>query len=685
MQEVTDFVNKNEIVKQIPLFSDLNWIESWIILPKLAFFEYKKNEIIYSAGDPGDAFYLLLSGRLQVSKKLSQGGERTLDYLTRNKYFGIISLLTGEPHSGTVKVINDSFILRIKKEEFNNILQKIPKLAVHISKTLSRRLRRKRLHPEDIFETKIISAVSVTDRTEVSRYLANLSISLKKETAKQVILIEINSQPNSIFKNLGLASEVYSLNLNHINRDKAQLKENISTDIYGIDLLSVSYNLKLENGGNSIAYLLGMLIEDYSYIVIDLPDSPEEIVNEIIGQSDLIHIVTDDQKKNLNTTRIFIEKLRNSVEEIEDNIFIVVNEVEFKKVKLSTKQIRAILNDRVYVNLQHSRDPLIKRSGFTQVVECPDTNYARAVRNVAREIGEVLIGLALSGGAAFGLAHIGVIKVLEKENINIDLVAGTSMGAFIGGLWASGVSVAGLEKIALGFRNKLRVLRLFDFVFPRRGLILGKYILKLLRKHLKVKTFQELKIPFLTVACDLESRQEVIFDEGDLAIAIRASISIPGVFTPLVDQGRFLMDGGVLQPLPTQLLIRRGVSKIIAVNVLPSQLDIKRAYQRYKRKEDEQLAVIKKSNIFKKLFYWLGKKIYRMFFPNIFDAIVIAMQASEAILAEASCKQSDICLHPDLSEISWFEFYRAEELIKSGEKEARRLLPQIKQILANPK
>ena len=72
-----------------------------------------------------------------------------------------------------------------------------------------------------------------------------------------------------------------------------------------------------------------------------------------------------------------------------------------------------------------------------------------------------------------------------------------------------------------------------------------------------------------------------------------------------------------------------------------------------------------------------------MFFPNIFDAIVIAMQASEAILAEASCKQSDICLHPDLSEISWFEFYRAEELIKSGEKEARRLLPQIKQILAN--
>lgn len=683
MQEVTDFVNKSEIIKQIPLFSDLNWIESWVILPKLAFFEYKKNEIIYTAGDPGDAFYLLLSGRLQVSKKLSGGQEKTLDYLTRNKYFGIISLLSGESHSGTVKVINDSFILRIKKEDFNNILQKIPKLAVHMSKSLSRRLRRRRLHPEDIFETKIISALSVAARVGVSRYLANLSISLKKETTKQVILIEINSAPNSIFKNLGLSSEVYSLNLNHTNLNKAQLKENITTHTCGIDLLSVSYNLKMENGQNSIAYLLGMLMEDYSYIVIDLPKSPEAIVNEVLGQSDLIHIVTDDQEDNLKATRILIEKLRNSVEEIEDNIFIVVNEVESKRVRLSSKQIRDILNDRVYVSLQHFTDPLIKRSGFIQVLECPDTNYALAVRNVAREIGEVLIGLALSGGASFGLAHIGVLKVLEEENINIDLIAGTSMGAFVGGLWASGVSVAGLEKIALGFRNKLRVLRLFDFVFPRRGLILGGYILKLLRKHLKVKTFQEVKIPFLTVACDLESRQEVILDEGDLARAIRASISIPGVFIPLVDEGRFLMDGGILQPLPIQLLIRKGVSKIIAVDVLPSQLDIKKAYQRYRKREDEQLEIIKKSNIFKKLFYWLGKKIHRMFFPNIFDAIVIAMQASEAILAEASRKQADVYLHPDLSEISWFEFYRAEELIKSGEKEARRLLPQIKQILAN--
>jgi len=184
------------------------------------------------------------------------------------------------------------------------------------------------------------------------------------------------------------------------------------------------------------------------------------------------------------------------------------------------------------------------------------------------------------------------------------------------------------------------------------------------------------------VACDLESRQEVTFDEGSLVKAVRASIAIPGVFKPLFYRKRFFMDGGVLQPLPIQPLIRMGIGKIIAVNVLPNQLDIERSCQSQRELQEKELQAVGR-NLFKKVSYTLKRRIHHIFFPNIFDAIVVAIQASESVLAEISRKQSDVYLHPDVSGINWFEFYRAKELIKRGEEEAYRLLPKLKKLLSN--
>lgn len=302
------------------------------------------------------------------------------------------------------------------------------------------------------------------------------------------------------------------------------------------------------------------------------------------------------------------------------------------------------------------------------------------IRKIARRIGEVSVGLALGGGSALGLAHIGVLKVLEEENIPIDIVAGSSMGAFIGALWVSGIPARELEKIALEFQNKFRLFKLFDFTFPRLGLIKGKRIVKFLKKYLGDKTFEDLKIPFKITACDLESRQEIVFEEGSLVEAVRASISIPGVFVPFRKKDKFIMDGGIMEPVPVKLLMRAGVDKIIAVNTLPTQLDIERGYQDYQerlKKEEERV----KNNIFRKISLKIKRKIRRLFFPNIFDAIVIGMQAMEYILAETSCQQADICLHPQVWGVSWFEFFKAKELIKKGEEEARKNIEKIKRLV----
>lgn len=683
MQEVTDFIDKDKIIKQISLFSELNWLESQVVLPKLAFFEYKKNEIIYNEGDPPCAFYLLVYGRIQLSTKLASGEEKTSEYFIRGKYFGIISLLTGEHHSATAGVINDSLILKIGKSDFDDILKRIPRLAVNMSKALSQRLRRKHFQHKEIFETKIISVCSAVSRVGKSMYATNLSFSLKKETNKQVIFVEMNPQRSVISDELNIKMKAPPINITEPSFDENKIKESVLTHPDNIDLLCILCNHGGKKKQTNIIYLLGMLMKDYHYIIIDLPLSPDQIVYQTLKQSDLIHIVTDGKKQNLNLTGTFIEKLKNSIKGIDENISVIINEIESKKTKLSSDKKRKRLGQKIYATTPHFTDSRIEKARFMVVLEYPNTEYTRAIRRIAREIGEALVGLALGGGAAFGLAHIGVLKVLEEEGIGIDVVSGTSMGAFMGALWVSGLSAQEIERVALRFQNKFRVFRIFDFTFPRRGLISGKYVTRVLKKHLKAKTFQDLKMPFRVTACDLETRQEVIFDEGDLAKAVRASISIPGIFTPLFDKGRFLVDGGILEPVPVQTLIKMGVSKIISVNTLPSQLDIERGYQRNREEQEKQAQIIRKSNLFKRFFYWLKNKISHMFLPNILDAIVNALQASESGLAEVSCKQSDVYIHPDLSGIKWFEFYRVEELIKLGEKEARRLLPQIKRMLTN--
>ncbi len=164
------------------------------------------------------------------------------------------------------------------------------------------------------------------------------------------------------------------------------------------------------------------------------------------------------------------------------------------------------------------------------------------------------IGLALGSGSARGLAHVGVIMALEAYNIPIDIISGTSIGSVIGGLYASGATVRQLEEVALSIK-KSKTLFMIDPVIPRSGLISGDRIEKMLNQFgIKDKTFDDLKIPFAAVATDVESGAEVILNQGKVIDAVRASISIPGIFTPVKYQDYYLVDGGVVDPVPVDVV-----------------------------------------------------------------------------------------------------------------------------------
>ncbi len=179
------------------------------------------------------------------------------------------------------------------------------------------------------------------------------------------------------------------------------------------------------------------------------------------------------------------------------------------------------------------------------------------------------LGVALSGGGARGLAHLGVLKALEEAGFRIDYLAGTSMGALVAAGYALGYSPDELAALAVDLSQRRNLFRIADVALDR-GLLRGERLHALLLELTHGATFADLRLPLTVVAVDLESGEEVHFTQGRLADALRASISLPGLLAPLEWEGRRLVDGGLLNDLPVDVVRQMGADVVLAVDVSPS-------------------------------------------------------------------------------------------------------------------
>ena len=197
----------------------------------------------------------------------------------------------------------------------------------------------------------------------------------------------------------------------------------------------------------------------------------------------------------------------------------------------------------------------------------------------------------MSGGAARGLAHVGVVSVLHKEGIPIDMIAGTSSGAIVGAVYARDRDIERMRRHALDPSWKKRA-PMIGPSFPKTGFIKGKKIEKLLESILGGNiTFEDLQIPFACVATDIQTGEEIVINSGSVTEAIRASISLPGIFTLVKYEDRYLVDGGLTTPVPVEVVRQMGADFIIAVNVMPDAGN----WMRKKHKEPNIFQVIMQS------------------------------------------------------------------------------------------
>ena len=269
------------------------------------------------------------------------------------------------------------------------------------------------------------------------------------------------------------------------------------------------------------------------------------------------------------------------------------------------------------------------------------------------------VGLALSGGGARGLAHIGVLKVLEQEGIPIDYLAGTSMGGVIAAGYAAGLGVDFMEQEALHMGSFRRLLPLTDLSPLRRGLFEGRKVREYLVGHLGDRTFDDLRLPLALVAVDLNSGREVHLTQGPVVDGVRATTALPGVFTPVERDGQLLVDGGLLNNLPADAVRRMGADVVIAVDI----------------SSDGQVVS------------HLAQALHRhRYVPNgLVDTIEILWRSLGVMMAEISRRRlaeahPEVIIRPaippDVTVLTGFP--RAAEIIAAGEKAAQEALPRIR-------
>ena len=323
------------------------------------------------------------------------------------------------------------------------------------------------------------------------------------------------------------------------------------------------------------------------------------------------------------------------------------------------------------------------------------TRKARRQKRSLVTTGKPKLGLALGSGAARGMAHIGVLHALADAGMTPEIVAGTSIGSLVGGVYAAR-KLNELTDIVLGLDWKQAAHYFMEMPFHRSGLIEGVKVTEFLTQIVGKCEIADLTIAFRAVATDIMSGREIVIDDGNLVAAIRASIAVPGIFTPAKRRDELLVDGGLVDPVPVSVCRAMGAEQIIAVDLNHGRVSDTRysaVSNKGKAKESRQRAGANA----KKMFDWLERKtkrfdvdlldpvrawMERQSRPSIFDVLGNSLCIMEGQIAATRLKidRPNLLIRPKVGHIHSMEFFLAEEMIKEGYRATREALAHQKEM-----
>ncbi len=642
-----------EFLKKVPLFSSIPIAHIQELADLFIVNTFKKGEVVCRQDEDGDTMFIIRSGVVNVHADHGNG-EEFLAELHRGDFFGEMALLSNTPRNATVRVSLDAVIFSLSRDTFQTLLLQNKSMGLYLSRVYARRISSM---DEKAGKNKIQRARAVFYAVSasgpdlgLSHFLYSLSYHISTESCKKVLVVEPHLELAFVMDKLGLVESICpDTGLFRLLPPRVYKPDDFHWYCHkaGFSVLQVKKGFS-ERLNESVPLLMEGFRDSFDLIFFSLSHHLNELERLLIRLCDKNMVL-------INNTRQAIPKVRDRLNRINtiagpgmDRVRVGVSHLcgntgiprKFLKTELQLSETPGIWVDR-------------SDAAFAERIDTEKCFPIKGARAVAREIAGVRVGLALGAGAARGWAHIGVLKVLEEENIHIDMIAGTSMGALVGGIYAASASVNHLKRHTIErFPTKGAARRqIFDFTLPLRGVLRGKKIMGMVANAVNDADFLDLFIPSYIVAVDIMSGLQNIFETGDVVSAIRASISIPGIFTPFRHMGQWFVDGGLLNPVPVDVLVRKGADKIIAVCI--EQMD----YQK-----NEQIA----------------GSISRLSRPPSIKKVI--SQTISIVHSRATgdyAKQADLVIYPDIAGVKWDDFHRGEILMKKGEIACKRKLNEI--------
>lgn len=637
-----------EFLLKIPLFSSVPPEQINKIADLFKRKTYQKEAIICHQGDPGDSMYVIRSGIVSVFKEIG-GKEVYISDIKRGGFFGEISLLSGASRNATIRVSLDTTVYCLTRKNFEILVKNNKSIGLYLSRHYAKRMVLEETNHPGKKNVPVFYAVSATKPDlGVSHFLYTVSYHISDESKKRVLIIEPHLEPERIMRKYGLTMVACpDPGLFALLPENSYRPEDIHWFLHESGFTVLQLN---KGFSNRLSEVVPVMMEElqlnFDIIFVNLSHYLTSMERLFVRLCDKTLVLMS----NTHETLVDIRRRLDDLEQIcgasafLGRIRVGVSHLYGQK-GIPRQEMKTLLNLPEIPNIWVDQSD----DAFNDRIDTKKCFPVKGARAVAREIAGIRLGIAFGAGAARGWAHIGVLKVLEDAGIHIDMISGASMGALVGGIYAATASTRQLRKDTIDLFPTKRAARkeIFDYTFPIQGFLKGGKAANLVRTAVNQADFMDLMIPAYIVAVDIMKGEEVVFETGDVTDAIRSSISIPAIFSPYKYKGRWMVDGGLLNPVPVDVLLRKGADMVIAVCIEPRN----------------------------------GGSGETGRAPGIKEMISRTISIVHGRATGDFARNADIVLYPDVKKYAWDDFHKGVSLMRYGMEECFEHLEEIKNLI----
>lgn len=637
-------VERLSFLRKVPLFASLADKELRMISRGLRTLEVSRGDVVCKEGEVGDSFYIIRSGVVTVSTRKDHQ-ERILNQLYRGDFFGEASLLTGEVRAASVTALLDVDLFVLPKESFEEILRGYPLVSLHLNRILCHRLKKTVSTAPAMLSPFLFTAIGSEKGVGTSTFVGEVASILSSEIKKRVLVVDFEGGRLNAGAEFTRAMVPDPQLLEDFDSPYKEVIERSwfkHASGFVIFLFPSAGDIRLVALiGGKLSSILGVLQRNFDYVIFDLPPFLPGVSRRALRLSDRVLYLLSNGPEGVKSAKEKLGQIRAIVGHSPSVIQVGVSHLVGTS-GLHRSSIREVLGVPEVPEVWMERKEVRQKDVAKRRMSGP--------RRVARGIGGGRIGLALGSGGARGWAHVGVLEALEKEGIPIDMIAGTSIGALVGATYAKTMSAGETYRLTVGkFPDRMSTKRrIYDYTVPRRGFIKGAKILRMLREGLEDADFMDLTIPVAVVAVDIGSGEEVVVDKDSVSDAVRASIAIPGVIEPLRLGGKWLVDGGLLNPVPADVLIRKGMDFVIGVCL---------ENRRPRLEWDERKG------------------------PNIINILTRSFDLIRSHASRGVSEVLSVGIYPPVDDFRWDDFHRGDELARIGRESTYAVMDKIKGLL----